>query len=92
MTFGTPNNIVSIEDVKKSPRLPRRPKNPFSVEHLPFELQMCGMFPVLPAETMKNLKIMSRAVSRPIRAPLVGWWLEYYVFTLPIAKWKTNLI
>lgn len=74
------NNIVALQNLEKQPRRARSPKNPFSVQHKPMELQMCGIFPVLPMETMTNLKIQSRAITAPVKAPLVGWWLEYYVF------------
>jgi hypothetical protein len=36
--------------------------------------------PVLPGETLKNLQLQSRAVTDPIKNPLIGWWLEYYYF------------
>jgi hypothetical protein len=33
---------------------------------------------------MKNLLLQSRAVTDPIKNPLVGWWLEYYFFYVPL--------
>jgi hypothetical protein len=36
--------------------------------------------PVLPGETLKNLQLQTRAVTDPIKSPLIGWWLEYYYF------------
>jgi hypothetical protein len=36
--------------------------------------------PVLPGETLTNLQLQARAVTDPIKNPLIGWWLEYYYF------------
>lgn len=63
-----------------APRKPRTPQHPFFVTHRPFSIQPFFIAPVLPGETMKLLLLQARAVSAPIANPLIGGWLEYWVF------------
>lgn len=58
----------------------RSPQHTFQVRHRPFEITPFLLAPVLPGETMKGLWLQSRAYSDPIKAPAIGWWLEYYIF------------
>lgn len=58
----------------------RHPVHNFELRHRPFVIQPFCIAPVLPGETMKNLSFQSRVVTRPIKNPLVGWWIEYYFF------------
>lgn len=71
---------IQLVEAEKQARIPRSPSHTFRVDHKPWELQQVAHIPVLPAETLKNLSIQSRAVSQPLVSPLIGWWLEYYVF------------
>jgi len=41
--------------------------------------------PVLPGETLKNARFQARAVTDPVNDKLAGWWLEHYVFYVPIS-------
>lgn len=66
--------------VARTGRRLRKPNHHFQVQHLPFQIQPFMIAPVLPGETMKNFLLQSRAVSKPILNPLVGWWIEYYIF------------
>ncbi len=58
----------------------RRPAHTFQVRHQPYVLQPFMIAPVLPGETLKNALLQARVVSDPIKNPLIGWWLEYYIF------------
>lgn len=58
----------------------RRPQHTFLCECRPFHIQPFLIAPVLPGETLKNLLLQSRVVTDPIKNPITGWWLEYYVF------------
>jgi hypothetical protein len=58
----------------------RSPQHTFSIKATPYVLQPFLLAPVLPGETMKNLLLQSRVISDPVKAPLVGWWKEYYFF------------
>ncbi len=61
-------------------RILRHPKHPFHVRHRPFTVCPFFIAPVLPGETVKNIMIQSRAVSKTMVNPLIGAWMEYYFF------------
>lgn len=61
-------------------RKPRRPTHPFYIKQRPFSLTPFFIAPVLPRETLDMLLWQARAVSAPLRNPLIGHWLEYYFF------------
>lgn len=71
---------VSLAPARAMRRSIRSPQHTFQLRQTPFCIQPFFIAPVLPGETMKNLLLQARAVSDPIRQPLVGWWLEYYFF------------
>jgi len=71
-------------------RVMRRPSHPFNVHHRPFQIQPFMIAPVLPGETLKNLVMQSRAVTDPIKNPLIGWWLEHYYFYVPLRALENN--
>lgn len=58
----------------------RSPSHPFQLRTKPFQIQPFLASPVLPGETLRNLVMMSRAVTKPINNPLIGWWYEAYFF------------
>lgn len=61
-------------------RVLRNPKHPFQLRTRPFQIQPFMISPVLPGETLKNLVMQSRCVSKPVKHPLIGWWYEAYFF------------
>lgn len=64
-------------------RTGRKTRNPvynWNLETMPWQIQPFCLAPVLPGETMKNIKFQARVVSDPIRNPLIGWHKEYYWF------------
>lgn len=61
-------------------RVGRNPSHPFHVRHAPYEIQPFFIAPVLPGETMKNLSLQSRVLTQPLKASIIGWWIEHYVF------------
>lgn len=65
-------------------RIIRRPSHSFQLRHKPYQLQPFLIAPVLAGETMKNLMMQARVVTSPIKNPLIGWWLEYYLFYIPL--------
>lgn len=69
-----------VQPLQKTGRRSRRPQHPFQVRHRPWVIQPFFIAPVLPGETMKNCLLQSRAVSKPLASPLIGWWLEHFVF------------
>ena len=72
--------VSNLQPVGRMGRVMRSPRHSFIVEHRPFEITPFFIAPVLPGETLKNLLWQARAVTKPIKQPLVGWWLEYYMF------------
>lgn len=58
----------------------RRPQVPFYLKQRPFQIQPCCIMPVIPGETLKSALFQIRAVTDPIRNPLIGWWYETYWF------------
>lgn len=66
--------------VKKQGRVQRRPSHDFYLRNLPWAIQPFVISPVLAGETMSNALLQCRAVTDPIKAPLIGWHLEFYLF------------
>lgn len=83
MSLGSslvPIHNVLAEAINPVGRKLRNPTHTFNIKHRPFLLQPFMVAPVLPGETLKNIKWQARAVTDPIVQPLIGWWLEYYFF------------
>jgi len=72
--------VTRASAYKGARRVMRNPTFPFQLRTKPFQIQPFMCAPVLPGETMKNLVLQSRVVSKPIKQSLVGWWCEYYFF------------
>lgn len=72
---------VSIASGYRSQRrVLRNPKHPFQLRVRPYQIQPFMLSPVLPGETLKNLVMQSRVVTKPVKHKLLGWWCEYYFF------------
>lgn len=69
-----------VQNAMSSVRKMRSPMHPFYVSHLPYHIVPFCIAPVLPGETLTHAMIQSRAVTDPIKSPLMGWWLEHYFF------------
>ena len=69
----------------------RRPQFPFFLHTRPFAIMPCMIAPVLPGETMKNLKIQARVVTDPVASPIIGWWKEYYFFYVKLSQLQENV-
>lgn len=74
-----------LQDVGRTQRKMRYPTHPFQISHLPFHIVPFHIAPVLPGETLKNAMFQVRAVTDPIKHPLIGWWLEHYFFYVKLA-------
>jgi hypothetical protein len=71
---------IVVANAPQTARKLRKPRHSFQLRQRPWQIQPLMIAPVLPGETLKNLQLQSRAVSDPIKHPLVGWWAEYYFF------------
>jgi len=69
-----------LDDVPRVGRKSRRPVHTFNLKACPMTLQPMMLAPVLPGDTMQNLLLQSRVVTKPVKNPLIGWWQEYYFF------------
>jgi hypothetical protein len=74
------NIQVVIGNAAQTARKMRKPRHTFQTRQRPWQIQPMMIAPVLPGETLKNLQLQSRAVTDPIKHPLIGWWAEYYYF------------
>lgn len=71
---------ANAEPMPQNKRRIRRPSHQFHLRHRPFVIQPFMFHPVQAGETLKNLLWQARAVTDPIKNPLIGWFLEYYFF------------
>ena len=79
--MATPQvRVVQALNLPQQKRRLRRPVHRFNVKGKPYEIVPTVFAPVLPGETMTNLLLQSRAVSDPIKEPLIGWHYEHYFF------------
>lgn len=80
MSIITINTDTIAQAVAKQGRVNRNPQHDFYLSCAPYAIQPFAIAPVLPGETMKNALLQARAVSDPLKNPLMGWWSEWYVF------------
>lgn len=86
------------QSVSRMGRRLRRPVHTFNLKAIPFTLQPFMIAPVLAGETLKNALFQARVVSDPVKNPLIGWFLEMYLFYCPMrslpgsANWQNMLI
>lgn len=71
-------------------RVMRTPTHNFHLRHRPWLLQPCAIAPVLAGETLENVLLQSRVVTDPVKNPLIGWWLEYYIYYVPLRALTLN--
>ena len=78
--MATQVRVVQALNLPQQKRRLRRPVHRFNVKAKPYEICPTVIAPVLPGETMTNLLLQARAVSDPIKEPLIGWHYEHYFF------------
>lgn len=66
-------------------RSTRRPEHRWFVEQYPWEITPVCIAPVLPGESLLNATMQVRAVTDPVKSSVIGWWLEYYTFYVPMS-------
>lgn len=81
---GVPQGLAPANNNRMAKRVLRKPVHTHQVRSRPWQIQPFCIAPVLPGETLKNLRMQSRVVSDPIKNPLIGWWKEYYYFYVPL--------
>lgn len=71
---------IPLREVKQAGRKVRKPSHTFQLRTRPWQIQPMMIAPVWPGETMKNLLLQARAITDPVKNPLLGFWHEYYFF------------
>lgn len=71
--------MIDLQEVQRG-RRSRRPVHTFQIRTKPYKIQPFLLAPVLPGETLTRALLQARVVTDPIKHPLIGWWLEYYLF------------
>lgn len=80
MTVIKIDTATIAQEVAKQGRTNRTPQHDFYLSTMPYAIQPFMIAPVLPGETLKNGLLQARVVSDPIKAPLIGWHSEWYIF------------
>lgn len=80
MALANSSVMPAMQPLSNQRRILRRPSHTFHLIHKPWVIQPFCIAPVLPGETMRNALLQSRAVTDPLENPLIGWWLENYLF------------
>lgn len=74
-----------VQDLPQTGRVTRRPAHRFQIRQRPYVIQPFLIAPVLPGESMTKALLQARCVTDPIDNPLIGWWLEHYLFYVPFS-------
>lgn len=80
----------SVQPARRQ-RLARRPAHSFYVAPAPYVIAPFLLAPVLPGDSLYRLTLQSRAVTDPIANPLLGWWLEHYIFYCRLSQLDEGL-
>ncbi len=73
-------NIQIIQPGQTRKRFHRRPNFPIAGSMRPFGLYPIMCHPVLPGETLKSASAKWSVIGQPLKNPLVGAWLESWLF------------
>ena len=77
--MAIPTN-VGVQELNPTGRVNRRPSHSYHLRFKPWVIQPFMIAPVLPGETLRSAVFQTRAVTKPLANPLVGWWFEQYLF------------
>jgi len=68
----------------------RSPNHLFNIRAQPWELVPFMIAPVLPGDTIKAATFNVRALSKPIKSRLMGWWLEQFFFYVRVGDFEVE--
>lgn len=71
---------MSVARAPRTRRVARSPRHEFNGRTFPFCIQPIAIAPVLPNETLTQLKLECRVKTDPLADPFLGWWVECHVF------------
>lgn len=73
-----------IEQAKALQRRMRKPRQPFQIEAMPYQIAPFSFMPVYPNETLKNAYFQAKTVSDNLASDIMGAHLEHYWFYVPL--------
>ena len=85
---------INVTELQKVGRINRRPQHVFQLQYKPWVIQPFMIAPVLPGETLRQALIQCRAVTDPIKNPVIGWWFEMYLFYVKLTDltWASDTL
>lgn len=89
------NPIVERPSTRTEQRVTRQPKTPFGLIWKPWQIQPCGLFPVLPGETLTDMLVQLQFWTDPLKAnlkntPWVFEFMAYYVKFRDLPGWESS--
>lgn len=69
----------------------RRPQHKFNVIMRPWQLVPTMIAAVVPGETFTQGLVQARVVSDPLKNSITGWWLEQFLFYVPMTQLVSNM-
>lgn len=76
----TRSQALDLAPVSRTARVSRSPQHTFQIRQRPWAITPFFIAPVLPGETLNFLLLQSRTITEPLTSPLIGMWMEYYLF------------
>ena len=71
---------VQIAPSPSAKRVMRYPEHTFNLRTRPWQIVPFMCAPVIPGETLKNLLMQTRVISKPLSNSMIGWWHETFFF------------
>lgn len=73
-----PNDVLA--PLSPAGRVFRRPSHTFNTQVKGYDPTMMYIAPVLPGETLENILLQARVVTKPLKQSIMGLWFETYHF------------
>lgn len=97
MVTGVPMQVDArvVRRQNMGRRQVRRPNHRFNLITKPYQIQPCGIAPVLAGETLQNSLLQAQVWSDPLASGMknIGWWCEYWGFYVKhqdLIGWDTD--
>lgn len=85
VTVNVPTGL-RVQQQAQQTRVTRSPKHTFHLKHKPFQIQPFSLAPVLAGESLTHAALQSRAVSDVVKNRLIGAWMGYSFFYVPLSR------
>lgn len=89
------NPMVERPTTRTVQRVTRQPSNPFGLIWKPWVIQPCGLYPILPGESLTSMMLQMQFWTDPLKANLKNtpWVFEYFCFYVKfrdLPGWETS--